>query len=131
MGSEGEAEGDDDRSVDLEEEEASGDAEGEADMDADSSGAEEMEDVTGDAARAGNNVPSSSSAAPAATSAAPAPGVLAASAAAGDENIQPGPVQQNNSSNGVQGAAAAVGQANCGNGGITPVANTSGGTLLF
>lgn len=124
-------------------------------MDADSSGAEDMEDVTGDAVRAANSVLSSSSAttdagvgastissgpttggltsapAVAGTSAGPMPGVLAP-APRGDENIQLESVQ-NSTSNGSPGAAAgAVGQANCGNGGIgQAVANTKGGKLLF
>lgn len=55
MGSEGEDEG----SVDLEEDEEGSDPEaapvgdGDADMEADSSGAEDMEDLAGDEARAG------------------------------------------------------------------------------
>lgn len=140
MGSDGE--GDDDRSVDLEEEEASGDNNEE---DADSSGAEEMEDVAGDAARAAiksNDVPVSSSHSPAVptqgTSTAPGtmaePGVLVPTST-GNENDQPGSMQvaQQQQQHNASGAQAA----NCGNGnggmvGVGPVgAKTSGGTLLF
>lgn len=116
MGSDGE----DDGSVDLDEEEASGDAmaEGEGDMDADSSGAEDMEDVEGDAARAG--------AADRSVTAAPA-GVL--SAAAGAENVQA--VVGDKSSS----VVSTAGQANCGAEGKPAAnananANANGGTVL-
>lgn len=97
------SEGDDDDSVDSEEgsgdamaEDGEGDGEGDADMDADSSGAEEMEDLAGDEARAGT--------------AAVAAGVLAV-AVASNENIQsvvlPPPQKKG-------GGALAMGQVNCG-----------------
>lgn len=132
MGSEGEGEGEDDRSVDLEEE-GSGDAEGEADMDADSSGAEEMEDVPTDRARAGSQ---SAGVTPAAVETAAVPGVLVPTAGGGgDGNAQPphsiqnvGSQQQH--SNGVA-QADVVGPVNCGNEGMGPVATTTGVTLLF
>lgn len=106
------SEGDDDESVDLDD--GSGDAMAEgggaADIDADSSGAEDMEDVAGDEARAG---------------AAVASGVLAM---ASDQNVQPVVALPQNS------GAHVVGQANCGGDG-NPAANrangASGGTLLF
>lgn len=94
------SEGDDDDSVDSEE--GSGDAmaeegDGDADMDADSSGAEEMEDLAGDEARAG--------------SAAVAVGVLAA---ASNENIQPVVLQAPAPQKGALAAMGQVNQVNCG-----------------
>lgn len=112
------SEGEDDRSVDLEEEEGSGDAmaEGEGeegDMDADSSGAEDMEDLEGDSARAET---------------AAMAGVLTA---AGAENVQPVVVAFGNGAQATAiGGAGAMGQGNCGPGGKS-VANASGGTVPF
>ncbi|CAN0470288.1 unnamed protein product [Ectocarpus sp. 8 AP-2014] len=91
------SDGDDDESVDSD---GSGDAmaeeaDADADMDADSSGAEEMEDVAGDEARAGTAAMRGAGAAAAATEAAATPVAAGLStrvlSAASDpnENIQP------------------------------------------
>lgn len=117
------SEGDDEESVDFEE--GSGDAmaedgDADADMDADSSGAEEMEDLAGDEARAGTVAVATGTAAAAVV----ATGVLAT---AGDQNVQPVVLPP-------QSGAHAVGQANCGANGNPAVSkqpNATAGTLLF
>lgn len=104
MGSDGE----DDESVDSEEGSADalaeeGDPDADADMDADSSGAEEMEDLAGDEARAGT-----------AAVTAGLSGVLSA-ASDKSQNIQPVVLPNNGATAAGRAAApAAVGQINCG-----------------
>lgn len=101
------SDGDDDESVDSEEGSADalaeeGDPDADADMDADSSGAEEMEDLAGDEARAGTA---------AVTGAAAVTGMSGVLSAASDQsqNIQPVVLPNNGAA-----AQAAVGQINCG-----------------
>lgn len=110
------SEGDDEESADSEEGSGDamaeeGDADVDADMDADSSGAEEMEDLAGDEARAGRAAITGGAAA-----ATGLPGVLSAASDQG-QNIQPVVLPNSGAAVAPAGATAgvaALGEVNCG-----------------
>lgn len=118
-----ESEGDDEESADSEDgsgdamaEDGDADADADADMDADSSGAEEMEDLAGDEARAGRAAMAAGAAGSPATG---LPGRILSAASEQSQNIQPVVLPTSSGAavapvGGSGVAAAALGGVNCG-----------------
>lgn len=114
------SEGDDEESVDSEDgsgdamaEEGDADADADADMDADSSGAEEMEDLAGDEARAGRAAMAAGGAA--GSPATGLPGGVLSAASDQTQNIQPVVLPTSGAAvPPAGGGVAALGEVNCG-----------------
>ena len=112
------SEGDDEESVDSEDGSGDamaeeGDADADADMDADSSGAEEMEDLAGDEARAGRAAMAAGGAA--GSPATGLPGGVLSAASDQRQNIQPVVLPSSGAAVAPAGAGvAALGEVNCG-----------------